>query len=74
MQIMTTVHTAMRNAQEIVEPEKKAWKTVSFKMEPALHEHLEAICEQHGVTKSEFFRQCANGLVCDYIKPKLIEG
>lgn len=64
----TDVHHAMKEAQ-FRRFEKPELVTSSFKIDANSKMLVEEICARHGVTMSEFVRECCYGLVKDYLAP-----
>lgn len=66
---LTNVHDALRRAQR-AEQDNSPMVNANFKMDARKKEHCEQICAKNGTTFSAFMRQCADGLLADYIGPK----
>ncbi len=63
---LTNVHEALSLATVSTHPENKLLACASFRLDTDVKEQAAQICSRHGVTISDFLRECANGLVRDY--------
>jgi hypothetical protein len=64
----TDVHEAMKEAQ-LRRWAKPEFVTASYKVDQNTKEIVDEICNRHGVTTSEWIRECCYALVKDYLVP-----
>lgn len=63
---LTSVHAAIQNAVLAAQPLDLKDASILVRVEGGMKRQVARICEQNGVTVSEFLRQCCAGLVRDY--------
>lgn len=66
---LTNIHDAMSRAIES-EKERVPLVNANFKINPLKKEIAEQICEKNATTLSAFLRECAEGLIQDYMGEK----
>ena len=66
MDQLFSVHQAISNAQFERDNKGPESITVAFRLTKDIKDQANQICTQHGITMSDFLRQCCEGLVHDY--------
>lgn len=70
---LSNVHEAIQRAQMSTRLSNLT-ERIGVRLEKSSKDRATLICHSHGISLSDFFRECADGLIRDYYSPKLKGG